>query len=301
MRCLIAVLLLTKPSWHTSDRLILIGYSSHNNYFVYPAPNNKQFPGTADESGIFMTESKVDGPGTYMRYYCSYSIELGNMIAGIVGEQKPISYSDISQSKNNPTAHERCREYFGSLSQISQSAQMSDILKISDCKASDIASLAFAGQISVGGVNRGFAPPENPSLFNVIADKQVKVSDLVLADQSVILKGSHRSSALVWYQGYLHKLNKCGQNSWFFETNFHEDNGLRLYKFLQQLNDNLGESSMLLKERELNQPPRPKIAKQKAHQETKKRSKDVFVHYHKVNIIRGKLPVESIKGFVDGK
>ncbi|CAD6500266.1 BgTH12-07446 [Blumeria graminis f. sp. triticale] len=301
MHCLIAVLLLTKPSWHTSDRLILIGYTSRNNYFVYPAPSDQQFPGTAENSGIFMTESKINGAGTYMRYYCSYLTHLGDMVAGIVGEQFPMPYSDITQSKNNPITHERCREYLDSLIQISQSTRMSDIIKNSACKASDIASLAFAGKISIGGVNRGFAPPENTSLFEVIADKQVKLSDLVLADQSVILNGSHRSTALVWYQGYLHKLNKCGFNTWSFETEFNGDNGVELFTYLRQLNEKFGEPSKLLMDKELNRSQRPTIPKDNAYQAAEIRYNDVHIHYQKVNVIKGRLPVGPITGFVDGR
>ncbi|SZE99947.1 unnamed protein product [Blumeria hordei] len=261
VNCIYAMLLI-QNSLMQADRLVftsmdILSSAERNTYYEVYAASHGGFPKPEDDSGIFMAIDVSRTLGTHHAIYCSHTMPFTEMMSKITAGASPMTDQEILNLDRNPLADQTCHHHLQSLAQsidAKETSTLSELVKSKKCTARSIATLAFEEKISIVGEYRHFVPASTSSSITINADYPVKVEDLILPHQSLILATPHTTIAVVWYQGRVHILQQCGdyKPAWFFNTIKFENNNLRsLSAILESFHQTNGRIGRLVKKSEL--------------------------------------------------
>ncbi|CAD6500351.1 BgTH12-07528 [Blumeria graminis f. sp. triticale] len=209
MKCIVAFLLINPPDSKVKDRLVITGNEMGSpHYGVYLLKSDRLFPIPNPDSHIYMTENHIDGPGTYVRAYCSERWSKNEIIAKITSGLEDITIDDENRIPEMSAIHEKCEEIIDKMIEKSspeEPVKFSEILRHEDCSESAIVSLAFLDKFSVYGDYSNMFSRYSIDGRNVMADVALKIENIVLNGELFMERSVPPGQQfLAWHQGDLH-------------------------------------------------------------------------------------------------
>ncbi|SZF04535.1 unnamed protein product [Blumeria hordei] len=192
-----------------SERLALVGLDKHDAiYSVFEPKISGQFPSIGPEHDILATNSRVGGPGTYVKAYCSNSLGIIKIVELLSNDLLEITYDfyrDFGIKERGIEDCLYCIRKFRNKRRTISALSLNDLMNEKYCSASLLAKLAFSRYLNVSGKYRSFAPSHVYGPIEVVADTPIKMSS-VISSRFIfgeMLKGE-QPKALAWYMGHLH-------------------------------------------------------------------------------------------------
>ncbi|CCU76360.1 CSEP0351 putative effector protein [Blumeria hordei DH14] len=107
-----------------------------------------QLPETEDESNNTAMSHTFQGPGTYVKAYCSFSLSTMDIVSKIFHDQTPVAYTSHVDFGGNEAEEIECPEYIEGLTAGADEAEglkISRIWKHKTCLDITLARLAYRG------------------------------------------------------------------------------------------------------------------------------------------------------------
>ncbi|CCU75489.1 unnamed protein product [Blumeria hordei] len=252
MYCAYALLLFPEESLRRQERLVIFGSDyPHSHYSIHKPRVSGQFPEIDSENEIIKTKWQINGPGTYMRAYCSYTLPTMEIAQKIMTDVDYLSNESHLDFGPTDGSDKRCLDHITRLQderyEIHKFTHKSDlilapVIKLSHlrrksvCSDLAIVSLVHQRKVAVRGKYEFNAPPNYSRIPSIDFDKPVQMTS-VFSDNQFFggLSNQIGLYALAWYQGHLHAfLRKHKENRWVLQTKVgHEkSNGLIIYPIL---------------------------------------------------------------------
>ncbi|CCU79135.1 unnamed protein product [Blumeria hordei] len=191
------------------DRLVITSNEMGNPYYgVYLLKSERLFPIPSPDSHIYMTENHIDGPGTYVRAYCSERWSKNEIIAKIINELEDITDDLEYRVPEMSPKHEKCLEIINKMIEKSlpeEPVKFSEILRHEDCSESAIVNLSFLDKFGIYGDYSNIFPTYSIDGRNIMADVAFKIENVVLNGELFMERNippGHQF--LAWHQGDLH-------------------------------------------------------------------------------------------------
>ncbi|CAD6503357.1 BgTH12-03023 [Blumeria graminis f. sp. triticale] len=241
MYCAYALLLFPEESMRQQERLVVFG-SDHpySHYSIHKPQISGQFPEIDWENEIIKTKWQINGPGTYMRAYCSYTLPVLEIAQKII---TGVDYlSNESHVDFGPTdgSDKRCLDQITRLQAERYKVheltynrdlikapviKLSELRRTSACSDLAIVSLVHQRKITVTGKYDFDAPPNLSRLPFIDIDKPVQMTSVFSDNQFFGGLSNHIGLfAIAWYQGHLHAfLRKHEDNKWVLQTKVGEE------------------------------------------------------------------------------
>ncbi|CAD6503262.1 BgTH12-02929 [Blumeria graminis f. sp. triticale] len=220
MHCVFAFLLIPTISMHKeTERLALVGADNHDAiYSVFEPKISGQFPFIGPEHDILSTNSRIGGPGTYVKAYCSNSLGIIKIIELLSNDLLEITYDfyrDFGIKERRIEDCLKCIRNFRNERRITSALSLIDLMKEEYCSASLLAKLAFSRYLDVSGKYRSFAPSDLYGPIEVVADMPIKLSS-VMSSRFIFgeMLGGQQPKALAWYMGHLHIFARTQRMEW---------------------------------------------------------------------------------------
>lgn len=221
MHCAYAFLLIPEYSVLQEGRLLVIGVdTNYSHYSVHKPLTPDKFPEIRPELDIAMTTYYENGPGTYVRAYCSIKVSVRNIMETIISGHDDIT--DVSHINFGVTEKDLapCLSHI----QLSDSGYDSEtaislkgLLQKKVCSTRDVFSLNFRNELQLTGHYGYFArkacngkkwinldvPIETQQIFlpnHVFGEKRCEYENEV--------KVLSIATLIAWYQGHLHLFSK---------------------------------------------------------------------------------------------
>ncbi|SZF04536.1 unnamed protein product [Blumeria hordei] len=288
-----------------SERLALVGLDKHDAiYSVFEPKISGQFPSIGPEHDILATNSRVGGPGTYVKAYCSRT--LGNIrLERIISHGLDEVTNDFHRNFGSIGSPEM--DCLGSIRKfknerrINSALSLQHLMCLKECSAFLLATLAFRRMLSVSGAHWTFAPFETQNLIPVNADRPIELSSVILSNHFFGKElPEEDSSALAWYMGHLHVLKLSENRTWSFLTiiGLESESGKPIMEYLvqhQRMFKIFSQKLVAIEEecRSKRRKPLSEAAVSTIYSETRQKLKEVISDFD-----FGKLPTSSPNGFI---
>ncbi|CCU76353.1 CSEP0349 putative effector protein [Blumeria hordei DH14] len=209
IECAYVFHLFPMPYLSNMERQVVVSYNYDSpKYEVYKPKTHGQFPEIQNESGIFATSHTFQGPGTYVKAYCSFFLSTMDIVGKIFQGQTPVTDTSHVDFGADERQENECLKHIEGLTAGADEAEglkISRIQKHKSCLDLTLARLAYGGLISIEGTYSGYTPGKRSGVAKVYADRPIDIGNVIFAKQifnwDIGRKGTH---AFAWYMGHLH-------------------------------------------------------------------------------------------------
>ncbi|VDB88269.1 Bgt-51151 [Blumeria graminis f. sp. tritici] len=214
MKCAYVFHLLPMPHVHKMERQVVVAYDYDNpTYEVFRPKVHSQFPDIEKGSGIFATSHTFQGPGTYVKAYCSFTLSTVDIVGKIFQGQTPVTDTSHLDFGANEEKERECLNYIQRLSVAAdqqEGLKISQIRKHKGCLDITLAHLAYRGLISIQGTYSGYAPTGISEVTKIDADEPINIAEVLLTKQFFEWDFKQEGTyAVAWYMGHLHIFTRC--------------------------------------------------------------------------------------------
>ncbi|SZF04608.1 unnamed protein product [Blumeria hordei] len=228
MHCAYAFLLIPQLSLSRMGRLVVLGAeNTFSHYGVYKPLIPDKFPEISSGRGIVMTKYSASAPGTYVRAYCSFNVQMKDIVAAIITGHDDITHvSHINFSVKEEDLGP-CLAHIQQLSigyDSTSAISLEKLIKSKHCSLHEVFSLNFRQELAIVEKNGFFASQASTGNKWIDADVPVDINQMFLPEQ---VYGEARQKPdkkfgeidflkiIVWYQGHLYAFRKYVSRPYF--------------------------------------------------------------------------------------
>ncbi|CCU75986.1 putative Bgh-specific protein [Blumeria hordei DH14] len=259
MACVFAIFLNTGMNFPIKSRLVLTHAHEYNPlYSIHAVDSSFQFPLPNVDSSVYVTESPVRGPGTYLAAYCSIQRD-GKSIFYLLREKwTSLVHNQYIRAGNEINLTPDCLRFIREIwkpERYFTKIHTNQLLMTRKCSEKKLVDLALQGHITING-NYGLHTStryENAPV--VIFDEPLKIKRVIL-DNSFISMAKYNGLkyALAWYQGHPHVFSRrLDEEIWHLVTGVGKDadNANEICQFLLESSPPLAKYSERINRLEL--------------------------------------------------
>ncbi|SZF02993.1 unnamed protein product [Blumeria hordei] len=236
MHCIFAIPMIMSCKGLYPDRVSLVSTGpSPSSYGIYGIPDNGNIPSFELRQEIYRTEAPKIQFGMHIVAYCSFKFNEERLVKIVSRHLTDLRKKSHRELNGTYEHHATCLKNIRQNTRVWRKLQILYLLRGGLCTERAIVSLAYEGQIRVGGIYYGFAPSNTRKAPLVTTD--IPVSMCRALGEFIFIKSrtEPHQLGLGWYLGYLHLFRRDSlEGLWYPVTQVgrESENGETLARFL---------------------------------------------------------------------